>query len=192
MKLIVGLGNPGKNYKDCRHNIGFYVIEALAKTHKAYLKKENTLLLLSGKAKIGSQNVMLAMPLTFMNLSGIAISELLKKYRIDLNNLLVVCDDLDLDFGRLRLRPSGSSGGHQGLQSIINSLENSEFARLRIGIGRPKQNIEPAEYVLSPFNKREKEMLNKIQKKVIQCCEVWLTKGTTEAMNIFNKRSLNA
>jgi PTH1 family peptidyl-tRNA hydrolase len=186
MKLIVGLGNPGRLYIDSRHNIGFSVIKALAKIYKISLKKGN--LSLSGKAEIGSQNVILAMPLTFMNLSGTAVAGLLKKYRIDLANLLVVCDDLDLEFGRLKLRPSGSSGGHRGLKSIIDCIGSQGFVRLRIGIGRPFQDIHASDYVLSPFTRKEKEQVRQIIEKAGACCQSWVTKGVTETMNIFNKR----
>lgn len=204
MKLIVGLGNPGRGYIDSRHNIGFSVIKALAKDFKISLKKENASSSLIGKGKIGKHYVILAMPLTFMNLSGIAVRALLKKYRIDLSrpfyseekleskkgrgldNLLVVCDDLDLELGRLKLSPSGSSGGHRGFKSIIDSIGSQGFARLRIGIGRPNQDIDAAEYVLSSFNKKEKEHVKKIIEKATLCCQSWVTKGITKTMNIFN------
>ncbi len=188
MKLIVGLGNPGRLYIDSRHNIGFSVIKALAKTYKISLKRESGSSALSGKVKICGQNVILAMPLTFMNLSGIAVAGLLKKYRIDLANLLVVCDDLDLEFGRLKLRPSGSSGGQRGLESIIGSIGSRGFARLRIGISRPFQDRDASEYVLSPFTRKEKEQVRQIIEEAGACCQAWVTKGITETMNISNKR----
>lgn len=186
MKLIVGLGNPGRLYIDSRHNIGFSVIKSLAKIYKISLKKGN--FSLSGKAEIGGQNVILAMPLTFMNLSGTVVAGLLKKYRIDLSNLLVVCDDLDLEFGRLKLRPSGSSGGHRGLKSIIDSVASHGFVRLRIGIGRPFQDIDASDYVLSHFSRKEKAQVRQIIEKAGECCQSWVTRGVTETMNIFNKR----
>jgi len=189
MKLIVGLGNPGRDYIYSRHNIGFSVIKSLAQLHKISLKKDTGILSLNGKAKLGRQNVILALPLTFMNLSGIAVKLLIRKYKIDLDSLLVVCDDLDLEFGRQKIRPSGSSGGHQGLQSIIESLGSPEFSRLRIGIGRPNTDINMAEYVLSPFSVREKEQVKDVIENAIQCCLTWMTKDIIIAMNIFNKRS---
>lgn len=204
MKLIVGLGNPGDIYKGSRHNIGFSVVKAIAKSYKISLKKEKSTFSLSAKVKIGQQNVILAIPLTFMNLSGIAVSALLKKYRVDLprplykgedtlgkkgrglDNLLVICDDLDLELGRLKLRSSGSSAGHRGLNSIIDSLGTTGFARLRIGIGRPVKDLDTTKYVLSPFTRIEKEEVRQIINQAVKCCEGWVIKGITETMNIFN------
>jgi PTH1 family peptidyl-tRNA hydrolase len=218
MKLIVGLGNLGRIYTESRHNIGFSVIRALSKIYKIPLKKDNTFSL-SGKGKIGAENLILALPLTFMNLSGIAVSALIKKYKIDLphlarevrglDNLLVVCDDLDLDFGVIKIRPSGSSGGHRGLGSIIDSLGSQEFSRLRVGIGRPphqlvsknvgkvnwcrgrplRDNTDAASFVLSPFAKKEKGKIKELIENACDCCRVWAMKGIVESMNIFNRRS---
>jgi len=187
MKLIVGLGNPGNIYASSRHNVGFSVIKHLAKSKKVPLKKERGVLLQSARISVEDEAVMLAMPLTFMNLSGIAVRVLLKKYNIDLTDLLVVCDDLDLDFGRLKIRPNGSSGGHRGIKSIIDSLGSSEFARLRIGIGRPLGNTDAADYVLSPFTKKENKEFKEIVERSAQCCLVWVTEGIIETMNIFNQ-----
>lgn len=187
MKLIVGLGNPGEIYADSRHNIGFLVVKELSRTYKVSFKKVKGISSLSTKAKIDNQNVILTLPLTFMNLSGLAVKALLKKYRIDLDNLLVVCDDLDLEFGRLRLRPSGSSAGHGGLKSIIEATGNRGFSRLRIGIARPILDIDVAEYVLSPFNRKEKQMLKKIIERAVACCKMWVSEGVSKSMNIFNQ-----
>lgn len=190
MKLIVGLGNPGNIYRDSRHNIGFAVVKALAKFYKISLKKDKGVICLSGKGKIGNQNTILAMPLTFMNLSGKALEALIEKYKIDLHSLLVVCDDLDLEFARLKIRPSGSSGGHHGLESIIKSLGSQDFARLRIGIGRPSfQEIDAAEYVLSAFTRKEKGQVKKIIKRAVECCKIWATEGISKSMNVFNRLS---
>ena len=205
MKLIVGLGNPGRIYTESRHNIGFAVIRALSKIYKISLKKDNTFSL-SGKGKIGLENLILALPLTFMNLSGVAVSALTKKYKIDLDNLLVVSDDLDLDFGVIKIRPSGSSAGHRGLGSIIDSLGSQEFSRLRIGIGRPphqlvsknvgkvnwcrgrpsRHNTDASSFVLSLFTKKEKGKIKEIIENACDCCRVWVMRGIIESMNIFN------
>lgn len=187
MKLIVGLGNPGILYASTRHNIGFQVVKYLAKAHKTALKKEKGVRALSAKAKIEGIDTLLALPLTFMNLSGEAAGPLLKKYRVGPGDLLVVCDDLDLEFGRLKIRSSGSSAGHRGVKSIIELLGSDEFSRLRIGIGRPGNSAAAAGYVLSRFNKREKEELNGIIKRGAECCRVWAAKGIEETMNIFNR-----
>jgi len=189
MKLIVGLGNPGLLYARSRHNIGSSVVKALAKVYKIHLKRDTQAFALSGKGKIDRQNVILAIPLTFMNLSGGAVSSLIKRYKIDFNNLLVVCDDLDLEFGRLRIRPEGSSGGHRGLASVTQALRGQDFARLRIGIGRPARPIAPAEYVLTSFGKREKAVLTLIQERAIDCCRMWANEGITQSMTVFNRRT---
>ena len=189
MKLIVGLGNPGDTYKDSRHNIGFCVIKALCEAQKAALKRDRGTFSMSAKAKIENQSVILATPLTFMNLSGNAVRALLRKYKIDLSDLLVVSDDLDLEWGRLRIKPSGSSAGQRGLKSIIDSVGSSEFSRLRIGIGRPPARIQSCEYVLLPFSRKEKSAVRKAIEKAVQCCQSWVREGITETMNIYNKRS---
>lgn len=187
MKLIVGLGNPGKIYSYSRHNIGFSAVKALSKFYKVALKKDKAAFSLSAKCKIKNQNIILATPVTFMNLSGLAVKALLKKYRIDLENLLVVCDDLDLELGRQKIRASGSSGGHQGLKSVIDSLKSDRFSRLRIGIGRPQINTEVKDYVLSPFTQQERGQVKKIIAEASLCCRVWVREGVTKSMNIFNQ-----
>jgi PTH1 family peptidyl-tRNA hydrolase len=204
MKLIVGLGNPGFIYRHCRHNIGFLAVKTLAKLYKIPLKKNRQTFSISGKGKIDGQDLILAMPVTFMNLSGVAVANLLKKYRIGLprpfykgkdtlgekgrglDNLLIICDDIDLEFGRLKIKPSGSSGGHRGLKSIIDAIRSQEFSRLRMGIGRPLKSIKAAEYVLSAFNRKEKTRLREILEAAGSCCRSWLRKDITETMNIFN------
>lgn len=190
MKLIVGLGNPGRLYIGSRHNMGFSVVKALAKAYKASFKRDKEVFSLCAKAKIGEDNVILALPLTFMNLSGRAVVALLRKYKIDLDEALVICDDLNLELGRIKLRPSGSSAGQRGLKSIIETLGSNEFGRLRIGIGRPN-NMDAASYVLSSFAKRQKEQLKEIIIRACDCCEMWVKEGMSKSMNIFNKRSKN-
>lgn len=189
MKLILGLGNPGKDYIDSRHNIGFSVIRALAKNYKISFKKEKGIPALSGKGRIEDRGVLLAIPLTFMNLSGLAAAGLLKKYKISLDNLLVVCDDMDLELGRLKIRPEGSSGGHRGLDSIIEKLKKTEFPRLRVGIGRPPQGIDASDYVLTGFARKEKGALENGIKKACACCGVWVKQNIIKSMGIFNQRS---
>ena len=188
MKLIIGLGNPGILYRNSRHNIGFQVIQSLAKVKKTALKKERSASALSAKARIEGVDAVLAVPLTFMNLSGGAVKLLLKKYKINLEDLLVICDDLDLEFGRIKLQPHGSSAGHRGIQSIIDFLGSSEFCRMRIGIGRPKGDLEASEYVLAHFNKKENTRLPAIINNALDCCRSWTLAGTEKSMNIFNRR----
>jgi peptidyl-tRNA hydrolase, PTH1 family len=192
MKLIVGLGNPGLKYSGSRHNIGYSIIKALARKHKAVFRKETGVSSLSAKCRIQSREVVLALPLTYMNLSGEAVSRLADKYRIDLQEVLAVCDDLDLAFGRLRIRPSGSAGGHKGIRSIIESLKSENFSRLRAGIGRPsaaKKDI--AEFVLSSFSREDKSRLKEIIAEAVSCVEMWVSEGVEECMNKFNKTKGN-
>jgi peptidyl-tRNA hydrolase, PTH1 family len=187
VKLIVGLGNPGRDYSDTRHNIGFLAVRDLSRANKIALKKDRNAPALCGKGKIGQQPVMLALPLTFMNLSGVAVGGLLKRYKVDAENLLVICDDVDIEFGRFKLKCSGSSAGHRGVESIIAQIGSNEFCRLRIGIGRPKLK-DTAEYVLSPFKKQEKKQLNEVIKNAGLCAETWAAKGAAAAMNFFNRK----
>lgn len=185
----MGLGNPGILYAASRHNIGFTVVKALAKDFHTALKKDRSVRSFTGTGIIENNRVLLAMPVTFMNLSGSAVAGLLGRYALGLGELLVVCDDLDLEFGRIRIRPSGSSGGHRGLQSIIDALGSNEFSRLRIGIGRPlKRELAEADFVLSSFSRKEKIALKETLPEAVSCCTTWIAEGVTEAMNKFNRK----
>ena len=188
MKLIVGLGNPGIIYAGSRHNIGFEVIKSLAGSSKIVLKKEKGIKVLLGKGKIGGSHILLALPLTFMNLSGEAVKPVLKRYKIALIDLLVVCDDLDLEFGRIKISSKGSSAGHRGIKSIADSFESTEFNRLRIGIGRPQEDSSASDFVLSHFNRREKKDIPAIINKSAECCRSWVEEGIDKTMNIFNRK----
>jgi len=189
VKLIVGLGNPGKAYLGSRHNIGFSVIRAMARARKAALRRDSGISSFVARCNIGNHNVLLAMPFTFMNLAGVAVRAAQKKYKIDLDDLCVISDDLDLEFGRIRIRPAGSSGGHRGLESIINSLKSSDFTRLRIGVGRPPIGVEASDYVLSSFTSQEKKKLAELILQAQDCCEAWIREGATGSRNLFNVRS---
>jgi len=188
MRLIVGLGNPGKVYSQTRHNIGSSIVKAIAKEYKVSLKKGIFSSCLNARLRILDQDVILAVPLVFMNLSGDAVRSLVKKHRVALENLLVVFDDLDLELGRLKVKPDGSSGGHNGLKSIISSLGSQNFCRLRIGIGRPQdQRADIARYVLSPFSKKEKNIVEQVTEISCQVVEFWVSQGISKTMNIFNQ-----
>lgn len=189
MKLIVGLGNPGDTYIDSRHNIGFSAVDALSKDSGCSFKRDRGTFAFTAKGTLGGKEVILAKPVTFMNLSGVAVKALIKKYKIDLADLLVICDDLDLELGRIKIRPTGSAGGHHGLESIIDNIHSREFARLRAGIGRPHPKMDSCDYVLSQFTRKEKETVKEIIETACDCCYSWLTKNIQETMNIFNKRS---
>jgi len=191
VKLIVGLGNPGLIYAASRHNIGFSVVKSLVRFLKVTLKRDRSVFSVTGKAKWGEHNVILAMPQTFMNLSGVAINALLKKFKISPENLLVICDDLDLESGRIKIRAFGSSGGQRGLESIIEQIGSGEFSRLRVGIGRPRKSADAARYVLAGFSKKEKEIVEEAKENSVRCCLSWVEKGVVETMNMFNTRSRN-
>ena len=184
MKIIVGLGNPGLKYKNTRHNIGFNVIDEIAKKHKCPIKKK-AYGGAYGIAKIFGDQVLLFKPLTYMNLSGEAVASVCASKLEDRENLLVVTDDADLDLGVLRIKRKGSSGGHNGLKSIIENM-GSEFARLRIGVGRSEFDAELASHVLSLFSRKDSGTLNQTMEKAVECVETWLKTGIKEAMNQFN------
>lgn len=190
MKLIVGLGNPGLIYSGSRHNIGFEVIKSLAGAQKIALRKEKSIKALLGKGRVGNAHIVLALPITFMNLSGEAVKPILKHFRIALTDFLVVCDDLDLEFGRIKICSKGSSAGHRGIKSIADSLSSTEFNRLRIGIGRPEEDLNVSDFVLAHFNRREKKDILAIINRSSQCCRSWLEKGIEKTMNIFNRKGV--
>jgi PTH1 family peptidyl-tRNA hydrolase len=161
MYLIVGLGNPGNRYRATRHNIGFMVLEKLAAKLELDLSQKS-FNALWGKGKIASKNVILAMPQTYMNLSGNAVRQLNAFFKTDLSNLMVIHDDLDLSFGSVRLKTGGGNAGHKGLASIEENLGSSEFMRIRLGIGKPVDKSRIEGYVLEPFGKEELSVLPEI------------------------------
>lgn len=184
VKLIVGLGNPGPRYTKNRHNVGYQCVERVAQRHgmifgkvmfKAYITR----------GQIGGTKVVLARPLTFMNLSGLAIRPLLRWYRLAPSDLLVIYDDLDLPLGKIRLRQKGGSGGHKGIRSIIQALGTQDFARLRIGIGRPVHG-EPQDYVLRDFSPDELITMEDACERAVAAVASFVTEGITTAMNEAN------
>jgi PTH1 family peptidyl-tRNA hydrolase len=193
MKLIVGLGNPGKTYAHNRHNIGFRCINHLAKLHSIPVKKHQCQSQVGG-GKMADVDVLLAKPKTFVNLSGEAIGRLMRKYSIRVNDLIVIYDDLDLPLGKLRLRPSGSAGGHKGINSIISALCSEDFPRIKVGIGRPTTEDGAAitdediivGYVLSDFTPQEEAAIKPAIATVAEAIHCILTEGITAAMNKFN------
>ena len=184
------MGNPGLIYAGSRHNIGFSVIKSLARFLKVTLKRDRAVFSVTGASRCGQHNIILAMPQTFMNLSGIAVKALFKKYKACPESLLVICDDLDLELGRIKLRSSGRSGGQRGLESIIEHIGSQEFSRLRIGIGRPQKSTDAARYVLTGFSRREKPLIDEAREKAVECCLAWVEKGIDETMNMFNAKEL--
>ncbi len=182
--LIVGLGNPGKEYKDTRHNVGFLTVEELAR--RGGLKWERPRLKAAqARGTLAGRDTVLAKPQTYMNLSGVSVVQLVRWYKVSLTDLLIVSDDLDLPFGQIRLRAEGSAGGQGGLKSIIQQLRSDAFPRLRIGIGRPQWG-EPKDYVLTRFTKEQTAELPTIIGRAADAAEVWLAEGIIAAMNRFN------
>lgn len=185
--VIAGLGNPGAQYARTRHNIGFMAVEELAKRWRAAWAKEKKLSARIARVDQAGRKALVCQPDTFMNASGEAVAKVATYYRVERKNLLVVVDDADLDFGALRLRPEGSSGGHHGLESIQQHLGSTEFPRLRIGIGRnDPATREITGHVLSQFRKDESELLGKVLTRACDQIECWLAEGILSAMNQFN------
>ncbi len=185
--MVVGLGNPGREYERNRHNVGFQVLDMLAEKHGLEFDRRKFRALLA-KGSVMEHDVILAKPITFMNLSGESVGPLAHFYKIEPQQILVVADDLDIPQGRIRLRPEGGSGGHNGLKSIIQHLGTREFHRLRIGIGRPPGNMDPADYVLQDFSPEEEAVMAEVRERAVAAIETWLEEGIETAMNRFNVR----
>lgn len=183
--LIVGLGNPGREYRNTRHNIGFLAIDALAKSLNVTLGKVQSKALV-GQGKIGSNKVILVKPQTYVNLSGQAVSGLLNFYKISAEHLIVIHDDIDLPFGTIRIRPGGGSAGQRGVKSIIEKVGTQEFARMRLGVGRPPGQMEAAAYVLQPFTKEDEEFLVNFLAKAAEAANEFVNNGLNAAMNKYN------
>ena len=191
-KLIVGLGNPGRKYAHHRHNVGFQCLERLAQAH-GFSFRSGVLNRVKGRrakaslalGKIADVGVVLARPLTYMNLSGQAVRQLANFYKLAFEDILVIYDDLDLPLGTIRLRPEGGSGGHKGMRSIIEALGSQAFPRLRVGIGRPPGN-NAVSYVLSDFSADEQITLESVYEKVGAAVELFLREGIEAAMNVHN------
>lgn len=187
LALIVGLGNPGKEHTLHRHNVGFMVVDALAQAHGLRFTRNRGVNAWVAQGQIQNRAVLLAKPRTFMNLSGRAVHRLRQTYPVPLEQMLVVCDDLDLPLGRLRMRPAGGSGGHKGMQSIIDSLGTQSFPRLRVGIDRPPGSVDPADYVLQPFDAAQRPLLLEAIQWAVAAIECWLAEGIVSAMDRFNR-----
>ncbi|AST05872.1 aminoacyl-tRNA hydrolase [Anoxybacillus flavithermus] len=186
VKLFVGLGNPGKEYEQTRHNVGFMVIDELA--HRWGLSLNQTKfqgIFTSGV--IAGEKVILCKPLTYMNLSGECVRPLMDYYNIDVDDLIVIYDDLDLSTGTVRLRPKGSAGGHNGMKSLIHHLKTEQFKRIRIGIDRPKNGMRVSDYVLGRWTAEEKIQIEQAIQKAADACERSLKISFAQVMNEFNK-----
>lgn len=185
MKIIIGLGNPGFRYRNTKHNVGFLAIKTFAKKYRLRINKKG-FNGIYGTGKVRTEEVTLFEPLTYMNLSGVAVKAICSSRLDEENNLLIISDDFNLPLGHIRLRQTGSHGGHNGLASIIEHI-GPDFARLRIGIGLANGvRSDMTSYVLSPFLRKERPILAGSIEKAVGCIETWLTQGITEAMNLYN------
>ncbi len=188
MYIIAGLGNPGKQYEGTRHNIGFQVIDELADRHGIKVL-ENKFKGLIGKGIINGEKVILVKPLTYMNLSGECIGEIVNYFKIDeASELIVVADDISLDVGFIRMRKKGSAGGHNGLKNIIAHLGHENFIRMKVGVGDKPEGYDLADYVLGHFNKEENEILADSKKNAVLAIETVISDGIDKAMNLYNTK----
>lgn len=188
MYVIVGLGNPGREYTGTRHNIGFAVIDALAEQEGiGVLEKKHKAIV--GRGYIGGQKVILAKPQTYMNLSGESVRELMDYYKVDeTEELIVISDDISLEPGQLRIRKKGSAGGHNGLKNIIQHLGHDQFQRLKMGVGEKPRGYDLADYVLGHFTGEEKEVMEKAAGEAADAIRMIISEGADAAMNQYNKK----
>jgi len=183
--LIIGLGNPGREYKDTRHNIGFMLIDHIAvRLNARGMKMQSKAIVISALHE--ERKIILAKPQTFMNLSGQSVQGLLHFYKIPFENLLVAHDDLDIPLGTLRIRPSGGPGGQRGMASTIEQLGTKDFPRLRLGIGRPPGRMDAKDYVLQDFSKEDMKLLPEVLESGVDAALTFVTHGLNKAMNQFN------
>lgn len=185
MYLIVGLGNPENDYANTRHNMGFNVINKLSKKYEIDVNKNN-FKGMYGTGIIEDKKVILLKPQTFMNLSGESIIAIKKFYKINTEDILVIYDDIDTELGKIRIRKKGNSGTHNGIKSVVHCLATTEFARIRVGIGQPKEDISLMEYVIGPIDEEDKQLLDEGVDKAEKAIEEILKNGIDIAMNKYN------
>ena len=187
---MVGLGNPGLKYEFNRHNIGFRIVDSLARNIEIEFKKVKSYYSLISRGMINNHKVMLVKPQTFMNLSGRAVSKVVSYYKIPLQDLLIVYDDLNLELGQVRIRKKGSAGGHKGIESIMQYLNSEEIPRLRIGIGNPSVNFNfnCMSYVLSNFNNDEKDKIEEVIQLSTEAIKTVIEDGFEKAMRKYNRK----
>ena len=187
MKLVLGLGNPGRRYTRTRHNLGFLLLDRIAEARGIRIGDERCESLV-GRGEWEQESLVLAKPQTYMNNSGLAAAALLRRFRVRGADLVVVYDDLDLPFGRLRIRCGGSAGGHRGLASILQHVADRDFVRLRIGIGRPPEGFDAVDYVLSRFSPEEQDSLDGVLAKAAEAVEAIVLEGPVRAMESVNRQ----
>lgn len=188
MKLIIGLGNPGKEYVGTRHNVGFQAIDTIGEAYNISVNKSKFRAFF-GEGMIGDSKVILIKPQTYMNLSGESIKPFISWYKVDPKDVLIIYDDVSLAPGILRIREKGSAGGHNGIKSIIQHLGMDEFQRIKIGIGEKPQNWDLADYVLSRFTNPEMKMIDKAIKDAADATQMIIEKGIQKAMNAYNPKA---
>jgi len=190
LKIVVGLGNPGLKYEFTRHNIGFRIVDSLARNIEIEFKKVKSYYSLISRGMINNHKVMLVKPQTFMNLSGRAVSKVVSYYKIPLQDLLIVYDDLNLELGQVRIRKKGSAGGHKGIESIMQYLNSEEIPRLRIGIGNPSVNFNfnCMSYVLSNYNNNEKDKIEEVIQLSTEAIKTVIEDGFEKAMRKYNRK----
>lgn len=191
MKLIAGLGNPGREYVGTRHNVGFEVIETIVRRHGLTWPVKSVAQAREVRWRRADGDILLVEPLTFMNLSGGVVGELMRFYKIDLGDVLIVSDDVNLPIGRLRARATGSEGGHNGLRSIADSLGTIDYARLRVGVGRGDLRRDLADHVLARFEPEERTGIEDAIARAADACETWISDGLARVMNTFNRAEDN-
>ncbi len=189
IRIVVGLGNPGKEYENTRHNVGFMVVDEVLRRFRVKDLREEALSLVA-RVRIGGREVVFAKPQTYMNNSGVAVENLIEEFSAEPEEMIVIYDDLDLPLGMTRLRLEGSSGGHKGMESIIRTIKTEKFPRLRIGIGRPSRKEDVVKYVLSPFSKEELEILRSVLKKASECVVRAIELSPEYAMEFCNRRDI--
>ncbi len=188
MKLIIGLGNPGIEYQFTPHNLGFLAIDRLANELGVDVRNRQCRAL-TGRGTIGSDEVLLAKPETFMNLSGLSVRELVAKNEVNpQSDLIVIYDELDLPFGSMRIRQRGGTAGHNGMESVIGALDTQEFLRIRLGIAPDRKPADGAEYVLTPFRKKQLEIVDALLDTAAEAVQVAVKEGPAAAMNRFNRK----
>jgi len=191
MKLVAGLGNPGRQYVGTRHNVGFEVIDQLVNRHGVSIEAAPADAVM-GKWRDGGEVVLLVKPLTFMNLSGEAIGQLLRYFKVDVTDLLVISDDVTLPIGRLRIRSGGSEGGHNGLRSVAQVLGTNDYPRLRVGVGRGDTRRDLADHVLSRFEPEEQPGVQDAVTRAADAVECWVRDGMAKTMNVYNRETTEA
>lgn len=186
MYAVIGLGNPGTKYKGTRHNVGFDTIDCIAQRNNVNVNKIK-FKSIYGEAQIGGEKVLLVKPQTFMNRSGESVLEIYNYFKIPIENIIVIVDDIDIKFGSLRIRAKGSAGTHNGMKSIIYLLQSDNFPRVKIGVGKPAENQDLADFVLSGFSKEDRMVIDNTIEQAAKAVEKIITSGINSAMNEFNK-----